>query len=71
MKRKVGKERKREEGKCRSVLIFIAVVNDCRQIIFLKSSRKEYHIIFPNNIFHRAMSYLSRDVMKTIDLYII
>lgn len=71
LKRKVGKEREREERKVRVMLIFIAVVNDCRQISFLKSSRKEYHIICPNNIFQRATSYLRRDVMKPIDLYIV
>lgn len=38
-----------KEGKP-AMIIFIAVVNDCRQILFLKSPRKEYHIIFPNNI---------------------
>ena len=54
LKRKVWRERRREKGKFRLVFIFIAVVNDCRQILFLKSSRKEYHIIFPNNIFQRV-----------------
>lgn len=54
LKRKVGKEKRREKGKFRLVLNFITDVNDCRQILFLKSSRKEYHIIFPNNIFQRV-----------------
>lgn len=36
------------------MLIHMAIVNDSRQISFLKSSKKEYHIIFTSNIFQRV-----------------